>query len=206
MCSLEIRKLTSCVGYAMRTASRLQMSEVKEHLVIALTLLRSDKCGQNVEDIKTGSKPLLSPVVVAPTVPLQNSEAKAFANDFPATILHAVELSCNGMINKLVEDLNDQVRQLADHSAAVDERCSRVERVLVDQHEKCRHLARNLESNESARLQSLESQVAVLRSLAASRLHVQGSSSTTCVTRRARGPGDDPLPCSADKWLPQSKD
>ena len=99
MCSLEIRKLTSCVGYAMRTASRLQMSEVKEHLVIALTLLRSDKCGQNVEDIKTGSKPLLSPVVVAPTVPLQNSEAKAFANDFPATILHAVELSCNGMIN-----------------------------------------------------------------------------------------------------------
>ena len=54
------------------------------------------------------------------------------------------------MINKLVEDLNDQVRQLADHSAAVDERCSRIERALVDQHEKCRHLARNLEWNKSA--------------------------------------------------------
>lgn len=75
--------------------------------------------------------------MVAPTVPLQNSDAEAFANDFPATILHAVKLSWNGMINKLVEDLNDQVPQLADHSAAVDERCSRIERVLVDQHEKC---------------------------------------------------------------------
>ena len=71
--------------YAMRTASRLQMLEVKEHLVIALTLLRSDKCGQNVEDIKTESKPLLSPVVVAPTVPLQNSEPLfCMRSSFPA--------------------------------------------------------------------------------------------------------------------------
>ena len=174
------------------------MPEVKEHLVISLTLLRSDTCGQNVENTKRGSGPLQSSAVVSPAVPLQTSDAKAFQNDIPATILHAVEHSCTGMINKLLEDLNDQVRQLAHHSAAVDERCSRVERVLVDQHEKCQHLARNLELNESARLQSFESQVAVLRSLAASRLQVQGLSSKTCVTGRA-GPGDDPLSCSTGK-------
>ena len=86
------------------------MSKVKEDLHIALTLLILDKSGQNIKDIKRDNKPLLSPAVVAFIVLLQNSAVKVFANDFPATSLHVVELSCNGMIIKLIEDLNNQVR------------------------------------------------------------------------------------------------
>ena len=78
-------------------------------MYIALTLLILDKCGQNIKDIKRENKPLLSPVVVVPIVLLQNSAVKVFVNDFPATSLHVVELSCNGMITKLIEDLNNQV-------------------------------------------------------------------------------------------------
>ena len=85
------------------------MSKVKEDLHIALTLLILDKCGQNIKDIKRENKPLLSPVVVTPILLLQNSAVKVFANDFPATSLYMVELSCNGMITKLIENLNNQV-------------------------------------------------------------------------------------------------
>eukprot|EP00438_Fugacium_kawagutii_P018874 Skav221120 [mRNA] locus=scaffold233:310361:311124:- [translate_table: standard] len=147
--SKDFRRLTSCVGYAKRTASKMQLWEVKKQLSNALRLLvLADGCHVNPGCFVSVSDP------VTPLDQDCNTLTDGGPN-LPVDLIHVVQRECSAALASLV----GQIQALQNHSEAMSHRTAQVEQQLQEQH--CR--AERLLSDNQVRLAESASQLASLR-------------------------------------------